>query len=501
MVQKYNYDPIDRLVAMSSLEKSGNTENLVGQSSWSYDAIGNMLYSNENFEKIYSYSTDKPQQAVQIGNEPITYDTLGNIVKTGNYEISWTSFSKPSSIKTSKNVISFEYGPNRERITKSFNTGKALIHYVEDFYEKWFIIENNTISISEKFFVKALNKIIAKRVVTKAQDKLFYLNQDAFGSIESINDDAGRLLLKYKYSPFGYRDISYTNTSSDLLPYLNIGFSSKDIIDDDRLLYFQGRIYDSVFSRFLSPDPYIQEPYNIKNLNRYSYCLNNPFKYSDPSGYWFWEIFVVIIKVVVKSIIDIIIPQPDEYPYVPIITGRSDPTTIVTNPTSPVQPGSTSAPSNTNPGMPPGTSVSVSGNIKALPSLISNPIGAESSRSNRNFNRNEFFDGFDFGLLTTTSVSQAYKRIIGYGPNFDNGRARSKGREMRASNFKCIPSNGPSLFGDRTPLSNVVNKIGGISSLSGLNDIFQVSLCDKFYIRDIVNVPAVPVAASLDKKE
>ena len=266
MIQKYNYDPLDRLVAMSSLEKSGNAENLVAQSSWSYDAIGNMLYSNENFEKIYSYSTDKPQQAVQIGNEPITYDTLGNILKTGSYEISWTSFSKPSSIKTPKNAISFEYGPNRERTTKSFNTGKALIHYVEDFYEKWFIIENNTISISETFFVKALNKIIAKRVVTKAQDKLFYLNQDAFGSIESINDDAGRLLLKYNYSPFGYREISYTNTSSDLLPYLNMGFSSKDIVDDDRLLYFRGRIYDSVFARFLSTDPYIQEPYNIKKL-------------------------------------------------------------------------------------------------------------------------------------------------------------------------------------------------------------------------------------------
>ena len=32
---------------------------------------------------------------------------------------------------------------------------------------------------------------------------------------------------------------------------------------------------------------FIQEPYNIQNLNRYSYGLNNPFKYNDPSGYFF----------------------------------------------------------------------------------------------------------------------------------------------------------------------------------------------------------------------
>jgi len=46
-----------------------------------------------------------------------------------------------------------------------------------------------------------------------------------------------------------------------------------------------GRVYDPVTGRFLSPDPYIQNPYNGQNFDRYSYCLNNPLKYVDPSGY------------------------------------------------------------------------------------------------------------------------------------------------------------------------------------------------------------------------
>ena len=35
---------------------------------------------------------------------------------------------------------------------------------------------------------------------------------------------------------------------------------------------------------FLSPDNYIQAPDHSQSFNRYSYCLNNPLKYTDPSG-------------------------------------------------------------------------------------------------------------------------------------------------------------------------------------------------------------------------
>ncbi len=47
-------------------------------------------------------------------------------------------------------------------------------------------------------------------------------------------------------------------------------------------------MYDPFQGRFLSPDPYVQDPLNPLNHNRYAYCLNNPLKYTDPSGYnWF----------------------------------------------------------------------------------------------------------------------------------------------------------------------------------------------------------------------
>ena len=46
-----------------------------------------------------------------------------------------------------------------------------------------------------------------------------------------------------------------------------------------------GRIYDPLLGRFLSADNLIQDPLNLQNYNRYSYVLNNPLSYTDPTGY------------------------------------------------------------------------------------------------------------------------------------------------------------------------------------------------------------------------
>jgi len=53
-----------------------------------------------------------------------------------------------------------------------------------------------------------------------------------------------------------------------------------------------GRMCDPIVGRFLSPDPYVQAPDFSQGYNRYSYCLNNPLKYSDPTGekWWHWAL-------------------------------------------------------------------------------------------------------------------------------------------------------------------------------------------------------------------
>ncbi len=50
------------------------------------------------------------------------------------------------------------------------------------------------------------------------------------------------------------------------------------------IINMNGRLYDPVLGRFFSPDPFVQFLGSPQGYNRYSYCLNNPLRYTDPSG-------------------------------------------------------------------------------------------------------------------------------------------------------------------------------------------------------------------------
>jgi RHS repeat-associated protein len=51
------------------------------------------------------------------------------------------------------------------------------------------------------------------------------------------------------------------------------------------LLYYGARYYDPALGRFIQPDTLVPEPGNPQSLNRYAYVLNNPLKYTDPTGH------------------------------------------------------------------------------------------------------------------------------------------------------------------------------------------------------------------------
>ena len=73
--------------------------------------------------------------------------------------------------------------------------------------------------------------------------------------------------------------------SPQLARQIAYGFTGHEQLDLFKLVNMNGRMYDPVIGRFMSPDPVLQFPNFTQGLNPYSYVLNNPLRYTDPSGY------------------------------------------------------------------------------------------------------------------------------------------------------------------------------------------------------------------------
>lgn len=57
------------------------------------------------------------------------------------------------------------------------------------------------------------------------------------------------------------------------------------------------RYYNPAIARFITPDIFIQNPFDPQSLNRYTYARNNPVFYVDPTGhFWFFAFVAAIFK-------------------------------------------------------------------------------------------------------------------------------------------------------------------------------------------------------------
>jgi len=111
-------------------------------------------------------------------------------------------------------------------------------------------------------------------------DKIYYSHKDHLGSIISITDNAGSPVFAASYDAWGKQTIT-NNTFK-----YHRGYTGHEHLPEFGLINMNGRMYDPIVGRFLSPDPFVQMPDFSQSYNRYSYCLNNPLIYTDPDGEW-----------------------------------------------------------------------------------------------------------------------------------------------------------------------------------------------------------------------
>ena len=109
--------------------------------------------------------------------------------------------------------------------------------------------------------------------------KMLYTHKDHLGSIISITDSLGIPVFRATYDPWGKQTLNPANTFS-----FHRGYTGHEHLPEFELINMNARLYDPALGRMLQPDIYVQNPFHTQDYNRYSYALNNPFIYVDPTG-------------------------------------------------------------------------------------------------------------------------------------------------------------------------------------------------------------------------
>ncbi len=103
-----------------------------------------------------------------------------------------------------------------------------------------------------------------------------YYHTDSLGSSSLVTDKDGNRVYYSDYEPFG--DSLHTSGEE------RYTYTGKELDASTGLYYYGARYYDSSLGRFISSDPLSGNLYNSQRLNRYTYVMNNPMVYTDPTG-------------------------------------------------------------------------------------------------------------------------------------------------------------------------------------------------------------------------
>ncbi len=285
LTETFTYDVLDRLKTIS--------QNNLQVMELTYSPTGNIEKKSfpEWDAQTYTYDQSpmhavKTQAQIAEGLNPlqkITYTPFNKVAQITEWEASDANYTQ----------VNYKYGLDNER-RKSIET-----HYVDNQmvysktklyhqnYEKETIIQNDASKMREIHYIFAPDGLASIYEIKDGVGKMYYVASDHLGSINLLVDEQGSIASDLSYDAWG-RNRNPQNWSLENVTLSEItdrGYTLHEQIGKFGLINMNGRVYDPKTAQFLSPDPFIQDPDNTQSYNRYAYCLNNPLKYTDPSGY------------------------------------------------------------------------------------------------------------------------------------------------------------------------------------------------------------------------
>lgn len=256
ITEAFTYDQLDRLTGVST----GGQATMA----MTYAEDGNIL--SKTGLGVYTYSDNHPHAVTGVEN-------TGYIITSTAQQITYNPWGKAAFIEEGAQTQELLYGPDQQRwkvVDKQGGQMNGLAYYHGDY--EWRSVDGLL-----RQFHYLDNGVVALKVGNNPF-WYYYALIDNVGSVMRVIDGEGGTAFAASYDAWGKPDVTINQIG------FPIGFGGHEMLSQYRLVNMDGRIYDYTLGRFLSPDNYVQEPGNSQSFNRYSYCLNNPLKYTDPTG-------------------------------------------------------------------------------------------------------------------------------------------------------------------------------------------------------------------------
>jgi len=324
--ETYTYDGLNR---MSTVQIQGTGTGVsagITTTAWTYNEIGNILTKNTTngsttisaLTYIYNASgasSVRPHAVASItggvnwdweggggsvSNPVFSYDANGNLTgDTTARSVTWSAYNLPIQMSGGSRVANFVFDAEHQRI-KQQSSGASnpnVTYYLDPangqglFYEKECLPDcssgNRTI---DRHFISAGGMTIGMILIDSVNGETTqYWHKDHLNSLVAMTKAASgggyQICQTFRYDPFGGRQ-TMLDAGCDAIPKTERGFTGHEHIEELNFIHMNGRVFDPVLGRFLSPDPFVQDPGDLQSYNRYSYLYNNPLSGTDPTGYF-----------------------------------------------------------------------------------------------------------------------------------------------------------------------------------------------------------------------
>ncbi|HUR98219.1 MAG TPA: RHS repeat-associated core domain-containing protein [Pyrinomonadaceae bacterium] len=276
--QSYFYDSLNRI--------SSAVETVSGNQTWkqsfNYDRYGNRRFDPASTTTLGSCQQAVCNPTVSTANNRLAagqnyvYDAAGSMTRdAGGQRFSYDGESHQKEFFSASNQTAtpdatYQYDGEGRRVRK---------------------VVGNEVTI---FVYDASGQLAAEYSTTVTpiqQAKVSYLTTDHLGSPRVITDQYGRVSSRKDFTAFGDeiatpQRVGGLNGNGYDPPNVRQDYTGYQKDGESSLEFAQARYYNTGHGRFTSADPMtasatIRDP---QTLNRYSYALNSPYKFTDPLG-------------------------------------------------------------------------------------------------------------------------------------------------------------------------------------------------------------------------